>query len=145
VKRHIRRFAIRPLGRPNAEINVTPLVDVVLVLLIIFMVVTPLLEKNLSVKVPDTQRVATPTELPDQVVVYIDPAGTMKVNTDPVDANALVDKLTGALENREDKTVFVVADDKAPYPALVYVLDGARRAGAVTLGMTTEPPPKIEE
>ncbi|MFO0618889.1 MAG: biopolymer transporter ExbD [Polyangiaceae bacterium] len=141
AKKKMRRFAIAPTLRPNAEINVTPLVDVVLVLLIIFMVVTPLLEKNLSVRVPDTQRVATPTELPDQVVVYLDPQGAMKINTDGVEPADLVARLTDALARREDKTVFVVADDKAPYPALVAILDGARQAGAVTLGMTTEPPP----
>jgi biopolymer transport protein ExbD len=80
-----RKYSIRE-GRPNSDINVTPLVDVVLVLLIIFMVVTPLLEKDISVRVPDdTEQDVQPEDLQDQLVVSIDEAGQIRLNSEALD------------------------------------------------------------
>jgi len=136
-----RRITIGPLTRPNSEINVTPLVDVVLVLLIIFMVVTPLLEKDIGVRVPPTEKVEALTEPPpDQLVVRLAADGTLDINGDAVAPEDYVARLTGMVGARSDKTVFVVADDRAPYPGLVHLLDGAKQAGAQTLGMGTEAP-----
>jgi biopolymer transport protein ExbD len=134
-----RRFAIRPLSQPNAEINVTPLVDVVLVLLIIFMVVTPLLEKDIAVRVPPTEKIDTPDDLPpDQLVVKLGADGVLRINDEAVSEEGYVARLGGILENRRDKTVFVVVDDGARYAGLVHLLDGAKQAGAITLGMATD-------
>jgi len=139
----MRRLSVTPQSAPNSEINVTPLVDVVLVLLIIFMVVTPLLEKDIAVKVPETEKVETPSDVPpDQLVVQIEADGRLLVNTEPVAPENYVETLSTILETRSDKTVFISADDRAPYPALVHVLDGAKQAGAITLGMATEQPAK---
>ena len=128
----------------RAEINVTPLVDVVLVLLIIFMVVTPLLEKDIGVSLPDTEKVETTTEVPpDQLVVRIAPDGSFQLNGEPIAREAYRDALRVRLAkigNPNDRVAFFVADDAAPYGALVAALDGAKQAGARTLGMATTTP-----
>src|SRR5260370_25860005 len=81
-----RKFFVNPSGRPNADINVTPLVDVVLGLLIIFMVVTPLLEKDIAVRVPATEQVETQQEVPpEQVVVGVDADGAIFINTHKIE------------------------------------------------------------
>src|SRR5689334_16703060 len=93
-----RRLVIQPAGRPNSAINITPLVDVVLVLLIIFMVVTPLLEKDIGVRVPATEQVEQKTEVPpDQLVVRIDGAGGVTINDEKVGQADYVERLRGIL------------------------------------------------
>src|SRR3954464_1589896 len=92
--RKYKRMLVNPAGRPNSEINVTPLVDVVLVLLIIFMVVTPLLEKDIEVRVPDSDEIQETTEVPpDQLVVSLDAAGAMKINADAIADADYVERL----------------------------------------------------
>lgn len=126
----------------RSDINVTPLVDVVLVLLIIFMVVTPLLERDIAVRVPPTEPAPADSEPPpDQLLVRLDGEGKLHINDEDVSTGEYVPRLSELLAAKADKTVFVSADDRAPYPALVHVLDGAKLAGAVTLGMTTEQAP----
>ncbi len=136
------RISIGPLTQPTSEINVTPLVDVVLVLLIIFMVVTPLLEKDIGVRVPTMEQVETPSDVPpDQLVVHLTASGDLEIDSEKVAGDAYVTALGARLQKRADKTVFFLADDRAPYPAMVHMLDGAKQAGAITLGMGTEAPP----
>ncbi len=139
---NLARFAVRPQGRPNSDINVTPLVDVVLVLLIIFMVLTPLLDKMLRVRVPDaeqTEEYEQPTAT--QIVVSVLPEGGLAINNDKVADGEYVQRLARAVAARApgDRLVFFAADDKALYPRLVLALDGARQAGAEIMTMTTEP------
>jgi biopolymer transport protein ExbD len=134
-------FIIKPQAAPNGEINVTPLVDVVLVLLIIFMVVTPLLEKDIQISLPTTEKIEEVKDLPpDQLIVRIDPAGKLELNGVPLEPEAYVAALKDKLATRADKVVFLVADDQANYARLVMALDGAKAAGATTLGMATDPP-----
>src|SRR5678815_3119445 len=136
-----RRYAISE-GRPNADINVTPLVDVVLVLLIIFMVVTPLLEKDIQVRVPDdTQQETEELDLQDQLVVSIDETGQIKLNSEPLGDDDYKTRIKRALaaKSYEEKLVFFIPDDKAPYPRVVQTLDWTRAAGAFILGVVTEP------
>src|SRR5689334_9119970 len=136
-----RKYAISE-GRPNSDINVTPLVDVVLVLLIIFMVVTPLLEKDIQVRVPDdTEQETDPTDLQDQLVVTIDPTGQIRLNNEALDDEAYKTRIKRALaaKSYEEKLVFFMPDDKAPYPRVVQALDWSRAAGAFILGVVTEP------
>jgi biopolymer transport protein TolR len=136
-----RKYAISE-GRPNSDINVTPLVDVVLVLLIIFMVVTPLLEKDIQVRVPDdTQEETTPEDMLDQLVVSIDETGQIKLNSEPLDDESYKTRIKRALaaKSYEEKLVFFLPDDKAPYPRVVQALDWTRAAGAFLLGVVTEP------
>ena len=132
---------IKPQAAPNGEINVTPLVDVVLVLLIIFMVVTPLLEKDIQVQLPTTEKIEEVKDIPpDQIIVRIAADGKMELNGVAVKPEGYVSAVKDKLASRADKTVFVVADDRANYGGLVSALDGAKAAGATTLGMATDTP-----
>jgi biopolymer transport protein ExbD len=136
------RYTIRSQARPNSDINVTPLVDVVLVLLIIFMVVTPLLDKMLRVRVPDaeqTEQYEQPQQT--QIVVSVRKDGHVLINNEEVDDDAYVGRLRRALAARAvgDRLVFFSAEDDALYQRLVFSLDGARQAGAEIMTMTTEP------
>lgn len=133
-------IVIKPQSAPNGDINVTPLVDVVLVLLIIFMVVTPLLEKDIRLALPSTEKVEEIKDVPpDQIIVKVDAQGELELNGAKIALNDYVPNLTKKLEARADKTVFIVADDQANYARFVAALDGARAAGATTLGMATDP------
>ncbi|WP_375771433.1 biopolymer transporter ExbD [Archangium gephyra] len=138
-----KRKFVKAATPPNSDINVTPLVDVVLVLLIIFMVVTPLLEKDIEVRIPETEDVPM-EQMPqdnNQLIVKLDSDGTYSINTEPVQKDEYVNKLKrmlAAKPNKEDRIVFFVADDKANYGLLVAAFDGAKQAGAFVLGMATE-------
>ena len=130
-------------GAINTDINVTPLVDVVLVLLIIFMVVTPLLEKDIAVKTPSTEKVEVQTEVPpDQIIIYINQRGDLRLNTESIAPAQLVPKLKPLLDVKkpDDKIVFVVAEDKLNYAKFIGVLDDTKAAGAKTLGFATDAP-----
>jgi biopolymer transport protein ExbD len=135
---------VRPMSAPRSAINVTPLVDVVLVLLIIFMVVMPLVEKDLAVLIPATEEVETTSEVPpDQIVVRVEGDGTFKINGELTPPELYVESLKKRLDPRPpvDRVVFVTPEDEASYKNLVLALEGARLAGAETIGMTAEPPP----
>jgi biopolymer transport protein ExbD len=136
------KFGVRVQGRPNSDINVTPLVDVVLVLLIIFMVVTPLMDKMLRIRVPDAEQNEEYDQPPAaQLVVSVSEAGELAINSEKLSDAEFVPRLRRVLGARAsgDKLVFFAADDKALYPRLVLALDGARQAGAEIMTMTTEP------
>jgi len=137
----MRKFKVAPQGTPNSEINITPLVDVVLVLLIIFMVVTPLLEKDIEVRVPDKQEEIDESQVPpDQLVVTVAKDGQLSINADKVTPEEYVEKLRRAVaaKAKGERLVFFTADDETNYGKLVGALDGARQAGAEILGMATE-------
>ena len=141
ARKRMRKFSVRVSESLNSEINVTPLVDVVLVLLIIFMVVTPLLEKDIEVRVPDADDIQETTDVPpDQLVVSLDAEGALKINADSIAMPEYVEKLKRmvAAKPRGERLVFFMADDRTNYGKLVWALDGARLAGAETLGMMTE-------
>ncbi len=136
-----KKFSVQVGNPPNSEINITPLVDVVLVLLIIFMVVTPLLEKDIEVRVPESEQVEDTTEVPpDQLVVSLSDTGTMSINSEEVPEAEYVQRLTRVLAAKPagQKLVFFTAADRTNYALLVHALDGARRSGAETLGMMTD-------
>lgn len=123
-------------GGVKSDINITPLVDVVLVLLIIFMVMTPSLVKEMNVDVPDKADVqlATPTTT-DQVVVAVSREGTITVNREPVLQSALIARMHELLDNRTDKLVFFDVDDGAVYGDAMHIMDLCRGAGAKVLGL----------
>jgi biopolymer transport protein ExbD len=133
-----RTIAIKPVANEQAEINVTPLIDVVLVLLIIFMVVTPLAEKDLSVVLASEKRTTEASAVAaTQVAIVVDPGGQIAINGQPISREDYVAALRKLLSGRrpEDQVVFVVADDNASYPQLVAAIDGAKQAGAATIGL----------
>ncbi|WP_246357018.1 ExbD/TolR family protein [Pyxidicoccus fallax] len=124
----------------QSEINVTPLVDVVLVLLIIFMVVTPLLNRHIAVQLPATSDSPPSEPPPPQWVVGLTPEGRLTLNDTPVEDADYVPRLRKVLDARPrgQRHVFFKVDDRAGYGRWVMALDGARAAGAEELGVLTE-------
>ncbi len=130
--------------RVRPEMNVTPLVDVVLVLLIIFMVVTPLLTKKLWLAIPkqDEKAENEPPPPPDAqkpVVVRVHKDGSIRINAQPVSEADLPVRLQRILAARQDRVVFFDAEDDADYGDAVRVMDAARGAGVATIAVLTEP------
>lgn len=128
-------------GGYKSDINITPLVDVVLVLLIIFMVITPLLQMGYDVKVPPKAQLDTPQPPADQLIVSITPQGRLYLNKEQVDAQQLGLRLTEILKNRRDKTVFFSADNEVNYGEVARVMDLVRTSGAKNLGIVLETVP----
>jgi biopolymer transport protein TolR len=124
----------------NSNINVTPMVDVMLVLLIIFMVITPMLQKGVSV---DLAKVNSPEAMPDAdkedaLIVAIMRDGQIFFGNDKIAADQLTQKVKDRLTNRVDKRVYVRADARAKYGSVVEVVDNVRSAGVDDLGLLTE-------
>jgi biopolymer transport protein TolR len=127
------------LGNVKSEINVTPLVDVVLVLLIIFMVVTPLLQRGYNVVVPPKSTEPPSQEPQDQLVVSLTADNQIYLNKEAMSQQALSLRLGELLKTKRDKTVFLSVDDKANYGRAVTIMDLARSAGAKNIGIVMEP------
>jgi biopolymer transport protein TolR len=124
--------------RPISEINVTPFVDVMLVLLIIFMVTAPMMQQGLEVDLPETT--SQPMRLKDDsLVLTVKKDGSVLLANALVPAEELEEKLKAVLEGRESEDIFLRADKEAPYGAVVKVMAAARAGGAKALGVVTEP------
>ena len=123
-----------------ADINVTPMVDVMLVMLIIFMVITPMLSKGVSVDLVKTQHPISmqAADKSDAIVCAITRDGKTYLNTTQMPPEDLPAKVKDMLTNRLDKTVFVKADSRARYERVVDVVDNLRAAGVDQLGLLTE-------
>ena len=131
-------------GEVTSEINVTPMADVMLVLLIIFMVITPMLQKGVSVDMAKTNNPSEMTEADkeDSILVAISRDGKYYLNQDRISVDDLTEKVTTALTNRADKTIFVKGDYRAKYGDVVKVVDNLRAAGVDKIGLLTE---KVDE
>jgi biopolymer transport protein ExbD len=130
------------LGRPRPNMNVTPLVDVVLVLLIIFMVVTPLMAKQFWIHLPNKVEKEPARDTPDKdqpIVVGVNRAGEIRINRDVVPKAEFAVRLHRVLAAREQRTVFFDADDDAEFGTAMEALDFARAGGAATIAVLTEP------
>jgi len=124
------------------EMNVTPLVDVVLVLLIIFMVITPLLSKNFWVHTPKQEKQEVENKDPDPtppLVLRVGPGRTISVNGVEMPLETLAERLRRMFAARDDHILFFDAADDAEYGFAVEVMDRAREGGAVTIAALTEP------
>ncbi|HSA97043.1 MAG TPA: biopolymer transporter ExbD [Acidobacteriota bacterium] len=129
-------------GEYKSDINITPLVDVVLVLLIIFMVITPLLQMGYDVKVPPKQQVTTPQPPPpDLIIVSLTPQNKIFLNKEEVSPQVLSLRLTEILKNRANKTIFFSGDDAANYGEVMKLMDRCRNAGAKNMGIVMEAVP----
>jgi biopolymer transport protein ExbD/biopolymer transport protein TolR len=127
-------------GEVNCEINVTPMADVMLVLLIIFMVVTPMLQKGVSVELANT---ANPIDMKeadreDAVLVAVTRDGQFYLGQERVQIDDLASRVNDLLSGRIDKTVFVKSDRRAKYGDVVQVVDNIRAAGVDKVGLLTE-------
>ena len=124
----------------SSDINVTPMVDVMLVLLIIFMVVTPMLQHGVSV---DMAQVNNPEQMPDAdkedaLLVAVMRNGDVFFGNDKISVDNLTSKVKDRLAGKQDKRVFVRADARAHFGAVVQVVDGVRAAGVDDLGLLTD-------
>ena len=131
-------------AKVNSNINVTPMVDVMLVLLIIFMVITPMLQKDVSV---DLAKVNSPEQMTDAdkedaVVVAITRDGAVFLGRDKIDPDQLTNKIKDRIAARVDKRVYVRSDARAHYKSVVDVVDNVRAAGVDDLGLLTEQKPQ---
>jgi biopolymer transport protein TolR len=125
----------------RSEINITPLVDVVLVLLVIFMVVTPLLRLKVPVELPLARTSEKAEADTHQVVVSIDAAGTVRVHDKTVAGAEQLDAvLRDLLATHAERVVFLEADASRPYAEIVAVIDAARAAGVERVGILTRKP-----
>jgi biopolymer transport protein TolR len=134
------------LQRPGAahraisEINVTPFVDVMLVLLIIFMVTAPMMQQGVDVDLPETT--TQPLRVKDEpLILSVQKNGKYFLGRRELPATELREKLAAIFEGRDTKELFLRADKDAPYGVVVKALAAAREAGATQLGMVTEPEP----
>ena len=121
-----------------ADINVTPLVDVMLVLLIIFMVTAPMLHQGISVALPKTATTNLRSGLEDPIVISISREGLYYINETPVARGLLKDKLKAVLRGKKEKAVLLKADRGLSYGTVIETLDLLNRMGIESLGMITD-------
>jgi biopolymer transport protein TolR len=125
-------------GGVKSDINVTPLVDVMLVLLIIMMLVAPLLQQGVSVKLPEAENTVDKPEVSDQTVIAIAPNKEVYLNAKPIREQELATKLIEILENKTEKIVLIKADEDVEYGAVMSTMDQLRQAGIENVGLITE-------
>jgi biopolymer transport protein TolR len=123
-----------------ADINVTPLVDVMLVLLIIFMITAPMLHQGVEVALPQAEATSLPQRSQDPLVVSINREGLVYLQDQPVHQTQLVERLGPLLEARGEETVFLKGDREVSYGRIMEVLDLLNQGGIVNVGMVTEKP-----
>jgi biopolymer transport protein TolR len=127
-------------GKVNADINVTPMIDVMLVLLIIFMIVTPLIAAGFQATLPKGKNLDPSPEEPTDVILGIDRNGKYFLDTKPIDAAVLEDYLRGVYAARtEDKILYFKADVNLKFAQVQEAVELARRAGVRVLAAITEP------
>jgi biopolymer transport protein TolR len=124
-------------GGLTNDINVTPMIDVLLVLLIIFMLVVPMARKAIDVQLPDP----TPTNVPaqpntDQIVLSVNADGSYAINKEAVTKQRLMARLKEIYDPRPDKIIFVKGDPKVKYQDVIFAMDVARGAGVKVIGFT---------
>jgi biopolymer transport protein TolR len=124
-------------GGVKSDINVTPLVDVMLVLLIIMMIVTPMLQQGISVRLPLANNTVPKPDTQDQTTVAIGSGGEIYVNAKSVREAELADRITKILENKKDKIVFIRADRETKYSAVMAVMDQLRAAKLEDVALIT--------
>ena len=126
-------------GGVKSDINVTPLVDVMLVLLIIMMLVAPLLQQGISVTLPKATNTVDKPEVQDQAVLAIGADKRLYLNAKPIQEGELATKINEFLENKKEKIVLIKADEEVEYGAVMGAMDQLRQAGIEDIGLVTEP------
>ena len=122
-----------------ADINVTPLVDVMLVLLIIFMIATPMLHQGIEVDLPQVQASTLPLKTEDPMVLTVTKDELIYIKDDPVHPTQLTERLTPLMANREGETVFVKGDKDVRFGLVLEVIQLVNEAGIYQVGLVTQP------
>jgi biopolymer transport protein TolR len=129
-----------PNGRTQsslADINITPLVDVVLVLLIIFMVTAPVLQSGIEVNVPKTRSVKEITE--ERLVISIDKQQRVFLGNQPINVNLIGDTLKQKIRDPQHQSIFVRADEDVPFGVFATVMDAVKQSGITNVSIVTQP------
>ena len=125
-------------GGVKSDINVTPLVDVMLVLLIIIMIIAPMLQKGVDVKLPTASNTVDKPETQDQTVVAVTADGRFHLNSKEVADSELAPRVAEVLENKKEKIVLIKADEDAAYGRVMGAMDALRKAQIEDMGLITE-------
>lgn len=128
----------KEVGTSLSAINVTPLVDVMLVLLIIFMVTAPMMQSGIGVNLPQAETETAPAE--EGLPITITSDRYIHINDQVINQFLLMQKLQEYFYNREKKVVFIRADESLPYGYVIHILDIIKQAGIETVGLVAEPP-----
>jgi biopolymer transport protein TolR len=126
-------------GAIKSEINVTPLVDVMLVLLIIMMIVAPMLQRGVDLRLPMATNSAPKPETQEQTVLAIKADKTLYVNSVPVREAELRQRVEEVLETKKEKVILIRADEDVEYSAVMGAMDALREGGIEDMGLITEP------
>jgi biopolymer transport protein ExbD len=133
-------------GGLNAEPNLTPMIDVLLVLLVIFMLIIPMSRKALDVQLPDpTPQDSDAKPNPDQIVLEVLPGGVFAVNKQPKTKAELYAFLKQTYDPRPEKIIFVKGDPQVIYQDVIFAMDAARGAGVKVIGVPPKATPDVEE
>jgi len=130
-------------GSVKSDINVTPLVDVMLVLLIIMMLIAPMLQQGVAVQMPEAANTGEKPDTQDQTVVAIDSRGAFYVNAIPVTPDDLIPRVQRVLEDKKEKIVYLKGDKDAKYSAIMDAMDAFRKAQIENIALITEKKNKV--
>jgi biopolymer transport protein TolR len=128
-------------GGLTNEPNVTPMIDVLLVLLIIFMLVVPMSRKAIDLQLPDPTEQQSSATPPPQIVLEVLPGGRFAVNKEPLNKTTLAPRLKEIYDGRPEKIIFVKGDPKVKYSEVIYAMDVARGAGVKVIGVSPKDQP----
>jgi biopolymer transport protein TolR len=127
-------------GGVKSDINVTPLVDVMLVLLIIMMLIAPMLQQGVVLNLPSANHTSDKPDTSDQTVVFVDAQSKLYVNAKELGESELIPRLKEVLQDKSEKIVYLKADRDAPYGAVMKMMDALRGAQIESVGLITERP-----